>query len=514
MVVIRPSHTTHRMHTVMHSLMSALIRPMPTARPAAVLAAVSAVALLSGCAALPSSKAPAHPTTARWSAPLPHGGQPVRLVDWWRRFDDPALAELIAASQSGNPGLAQATARIRQARAQARMAGAAVWPALDARAGLQRSGTELPPTPGVQTNASATLDASWEVDLFGANRRAVEAALAREASSQASWHDARVSLAAEVAAAFVALRACEAVVAIDRQDEASLRQVAELTHRKVEAGFEAPANAALARASAAESTSRRVAQQAECDVLVKQLSALAVLPEDDVRARLAVRRGVLPVPAGFEVEAVPAGLLQQRPDLAAAEHEIAAAAAEVGAARAERYPRLTLTGSIGRAGVRVGGETSEGRTWSIVPQLVLPLLDAGRRRAAVEVAEARYDEALAAWRRQALGAVREVEEALVRLDAADRREGDALRAAQGYAEFLKAAQTQYQVGSGSLLDLEQARRQSLAAEASLVQVRRDRVTSWVSLYKALGGGWQPELPSLPDPLVSSATGAHGAPATR
>ncbi|MCW7541054.1 efflux transporter outer membrane subunit [Aquabacterium sp. A7-Y] len=485
-------------------------------RPAACLAAVAV--LLGACVSSPPATPPMETAAPQWSAALPHGGRSEALSDWWRQFDDPELAALIDAAQSAHPSLTQAAARIRQARAQARAAGAASWPALDARAGVTRSSTELPPQPGVQTSGSASLDALWEIDLFGVTRHTAAAARARAAGSEAAWHEARVSLAAEVANVYVALRACEAGVAVLEQDAQSLREAARLTRQKVEAGFEAPANGSLAQASAAESASRLAAQQADCEVLVKQLVALTVLPEPALRERLAAGRGRLPTPAQFEVEAVPARVLRQRPDLAAAESELAAAASEVGAAQADRYPRLSLSGSIGRAGVRVGGETVDGRTWSIGPSLVLPLFDAGRRGAAVDAARGRYDEAVAAWQERALSAVREVEEALVRLDAAQRREADAAQAAQGYAEFLRAAQTQYRVGTGSLLDLEQARRQALAADAALIQVKRERVAAWLALYKAVGGGWQraeaEQAGAAAATVSASASAPPQAPATR
>ncbi|WKB54535.1 efflux transporter outer membrane subunit [Eleftheria terrae] len=454
------------------------------------LCACAVTALLAACVSAPPATPPTQDVASQWTAPLPHGGQGAGLSAWWRQFDDPLLAELIDAAQAANPSLAQAAARIRQSRAQARAAGAAQWPSLDARAGITRSSTQLPPDPGAHTTGSASLDALWELDLFGVARQTAAAARARAEGSEAAWHDARVSLAAEVANAYVGLRACEATVAVFEQDTQSLKNAAGLTQQKVDAGFEAPANGALASASAAEAASRLVAQQADCEVLVKQLVALTVLPEPALRERLAAGRSRLPVPAQFAVEAVPARLLSQRPDLAAADRELAAAAAEVGAAQADRYPRLSLSGSIGRSAVRIGGDNIDGRTWSIAPSLVLPLFDAGRRSANVEAARARYDESVAAWRERALSAVREVEEALVRLQAAERREDDAASAARGYGEFLRAAQTQYRVGTGSLLDLEQARRQSLAADATLIEVRRQRVAAWLALYKAVGGGWQ------------------------
>lgn len=460
--------------------------PVPLMLPALLLAA-----LLTGCATPPPATPPAEAVPPQWHATLPHGGDAAQLAGWWQRFDDPLLARLIDTAQQRNPTLAQAATRIAQARASARIAGAAALPSLTANAGVQRSRTDLPPTPGLQTYGTATLDAAWELDLFGYTRQAVAAAQARAAGADALWHNARVSLAAEVANVYVGLRACEAVLAVYEQDARSAGQTSGLTQRKVEAGFDAPANAGLARAAAAEAANRVVAQRADCELAVKQLAALTVEPEPALRQALAEGQARLPQPAAFEVPSVPAGVLAQRPDVAAAEREIAAAAADVGAAQADRLPRLSISGSIGRAAVRAGGATFNGDTWSFGPGLLAPLFDGGRRSAAVDAAQARYEEAVAAWRERVLGAAREVEEALVRLQAARQREDDARRAADGYGEFLAAAQTQWQVGSGSLLDLEQARRSSLVADATLIQVRRERVGAWLALYKAVGGGWQP-----------------------
>lgn len=461
----------------------------PPPRAARGLVPLVLAALVAACATPPATTPPADVVPAAWSAPLPHGGQPTQLADWWAQFDDPLLLDLIETAQRQNPTLAQAAARIRQSRALAEATGAARWPSVNLTAGGTRSSTDLPPTPGVQTVSSVGLDALWEIDLFGSVRNSVAAALARADGSIAQWHHARVSLAAEVANTYTGLRTCEAVLLVFEQDAASLKSTASLTEQKVKAGFDAPANAALVNASAADAANRVVAQRADCDVAIKQLVQLTAQAEPGLRLKLAQRRAQLPRPSLLTVTEVPAELLSQRPDLAASEREIAAASAEVGVAQADRLPRISLAGSIGRASVRVGGASFDGNTWSFGPSLLAPLFDAGRRRAAVDAAEARYDEAVAAYRERALAAVREVEEALVRLDAAERREADAQRAAAGYAEFLAASESQWRVGTGSLLDLEQARRSALASSAGLLQVQRERVVAWLALYKAMGGGW-------------------------
>lgn len=428
---------------------------------------------------------------------MPHAASRAELLDWWQRFDDPVLASLIDSAQQGSPTLEQATQRIAEARAQARAADAARWPTLDARVGSTRGNTLLiaAGNPATASRHDATLDAAWEVDLFGAARNRADAADARAQGAEAQWHDARVSLAAEVADAYLGLRAAEAQLAVDEAQADSLGRTEALTRRMVDEGFEAPANAALASASAAQARARVVAQRAECEVAVQRLAMLTTRRAPALRETLSSNRARLPAPQAFAVPAIPARVLAQRPDLAAAEREIVAAAAEVGVAQADRYPRLQLAGSIGRSALRLGGETLQASTWSIGPSLLAPLFDAGRRAAAVDAARTRFEAAQARWHERALLAVREVEEALVRLDAAQQRIDDVRRAMQGYEEFLAAATAQWEAGTISLLDLEQARRNAQDANAAFVQTQRERIAAWIALYKAVGGGWQAGQPA-------------------
>lgn len=476
----------------------------PAFRPPLAFVLVLGLAL-SGCAIVPPDTRTPAVAPAGWSAPLPHAGSADALVDWWSRFDDPLLVQLVDAAQRTHPTLEQAALRIAEARANARIARAALAPALDANASLSRGNTLLiaAGSPAAATMTSGTLDARWELDVFGAARNRAAAADARVDASALQWHDARVSLAAEVADTYVGLRACEALVDILQSQAESLAQTEALTVRKTDAGFEAPANAALARANAADARARATAQRADCDVARAQLAALTAMPPADLRDAMAASRARLPQPSAFDVDAVPARVLAQRPDLMAAERAAAAAAAEAAGAEADRYPSLTLAGSIGRSSLRQGGQTFTGSTWSIVPALVAPLFDAGRRSAAAEAARVRFGIAQADWRARALDAIREVEQALVRLDSADRRLDDARTAEQGYRQFLEAATTQWEVGAISLLDLEQARRNAQNASAALLQTQRERVGAWLALYKAVGGGWQPGQPAPTASVPSS-----------
>jgi multidrug efflux system outer membrane protein len=462
------------------------------------LTLAAAALVLAGCATVAPDAAPPPAPAATWQAPFPHGGDAKLLADWWQGFDDPQVAALIADAQAANPTLAQALARLAETRAGLRSARAQAGPAVTGTALLQRASnasTSLVAT----TQASIGADASWELDLFGGLGHRVDAARARTEGAALGWHDARVSLAAEVAQTYIDLRSCEALVAVYEQEAASQATSAKLTGDKVRVGFEAPANGALADAAAAQTRDRLRAQDADCAQLIKALVMLTGQAEPALRERLAAARARLPRPAEFSLPALPAALLAQRPDIAAAERELVAAAADAGWADAQRYPRITIGGTIAVGFLRFGGQTEDAVSWGFGPQLVLPLFDGGARNAQRDAALARVDGARAALDGKLRNAVREVESALVRVDAATRREADAIAAAQGFRAYFEAAESRWKIGAGSLIEMEDARRVALAAQAGLIGVQRERVAAWVALYRAAGGGWS-VADALPLPM--------------
>lgn len=460
-------------------------------RPAASLSfAITASLLLSSCSVGPTYVPPAVTAITAWQSPLPHNGSTASLKGWWFSWNDTTLQGLIEAAQANNPTLEQAAARIAQARAGLTIAGSNALPNLTASAAANRgnSGGGFA-SPGATTSVISTLQAAWELDLFGANRRGREAADARFTARNIDWHQARVSLAAEVASAYVNLRVNEALAMGYERDAASRKETARLTGLKTNAGFEAPANAALANASASEASARLTTQRAEVDLGLKTLVALTGLPEGSVRMALMADRAKLPVPANLTVPSVPATVLGQRPDLAATERELAALTAEIGAAEADRYPRISLSGSVGYSVSRFAGMTSDGATWGFGPSLTVPLFDAGRRSATVELAKARYAESVAGYKAIAIRAVREVEEALTQLHSAQGRTADVQASLAGNVAFEKAAQARLSAGAGSVLELQEARRAVLAAQVAVLALERERLNAWISLYRAVGGGW-------------------------
>lgn len=456
------------------------------------LAAASLLAaLLAGCAGTATSPVPDNsPLPSQWQAPLPHNGQTSDLARWWQQFNDPLLAQLIAAAQEGSSTLATAQARIAQARAARVAAGAALGPTVDASASIVRGRQDFVTPLGSQ--ASGGLQAGWELDLFGGRRAARDAAQARLDSARAGWHAARVSVAAETAVTYLGLRACEAQLVQTETDATSRAETARLTELSERAGFQPPAVAALSRASAAQARAQLAAQRAQCELAVKALVALTGIAEPALRTQLAGAASALPQPAQLNVPSVPAEVLNQRPDLYIAALDLVAASAEVSEARAQRYPRITLSGSITAARFEAGSVSGNGTLWTLGPLAVsLPIFDGGARRANVDAARARYDEASIAYRAKLRGAVREVEEALVQLQSTASRADDARIAVEGYEASYKATEARFRGGLASLFELEDARRSLSLARSQAIDLQRERVAAWIQLYRALGGGWSP-----------------------
>jgi len=468
-----------------------------TRAPHSLGLAVAASLLLGACSAfappvaMPEKSPPPLDAPPAWLAPPPPAVAQAALRDWWAQFNDPVLLEMIDAAQAASPTVAAAASRIEQARASSVAAGALLLPAVNANASGTAGRTDLA-TPRLGL-ASVNLQASWELDLFGANQAGRDAAVARLQGAQASLQDARIAVAGEVGASYNALRACEALIVQTEADVRSRAETARVTELAAKAGLFAPASAALARASAAQGRSLLAGQQAQCDLRLKALVALTALDETQLRRQLAPRQAVLPVPAGIAVQTVPASALMQRPDLLAAERQIVAAAEDTAQSQALRYPRVGIAGSVGPAWLRIDNMTTTGTLWTIGPvQVSLPIFDGGTRVANVVAARARYDEAVSVYRGLIRSAVREVESALITLDSSARRVQDTRISVEGFEASLKAADARFRGGLGSLFDLEDARRSALVANSALIELQSEQVAAWINLYRALGGGWRPE----------------------
>ena len=250
------------------------------------------------------------------------------------------------------------------------------------------------------------------------------------------------------------------------------------------------AAAEQARATAAQGRSNLIEQRSKCDLIIKTLVSLTDADESLLRLELLTNAASLPSPADLTVSSVPAELLAQRPDIFAAARDVEMAGAEADQAQAQRWPRITLTGSIGNSRVTSGGVTSDGQIWNVGPIAVtMPLFDAGARKANATAAHARYQASAVIYAARLREAVREVESALVALESTASRDVDVLVAAQGFSTAYAAANERYQQGAASLFELEDVRRSMIAAERAVVTLHRDRVVAWIDLYRAAGGGW-------------------------
>ncbi|MYN05527.1 efflux transporter outer membrane subunit [Pseudoduganella sp. DS3] len=452
---------------------------------------VFAALALSACGVTGPASKVVQDAPQQWHTPLPHNGSTGELANWWQRQSDPLLVQLIEAAQAASPTIASAQARFAAASAERTAAGAALAPSLT---GVLTSTRMSRQSADAATNTTTQLlaQAQWEIDLFGGGRARRQAAIARAEGAQAGWHEARVSVAAETANQYYSLRACQKLLTVARMDAASRAHTARLTDITTKAGFQSPSANALARASAADGNNRAVAQRAACDSELKVLVALTAITEPELRSRLADSAAAAPLsPAsGVAIDSLPAQVLAQRPDVFNAERELAAASHDVASARADRLPRLGLTGSVGRGRLHSEGRDITANVWTIGPlQMTLPIIDWGVRRANVDASRARYEAAVSAYKASVRQAVAEVEQALVALQSTQERAADAQTALDGYRTFFSATEERYKNGLASLLELEDARRTRLAAENTVVSLQRERSAAWIALYRAAGGGW-------------------------
>jgi multidrug efflux system outer membrane protein len=410
-------------------------------------------------------------------------GSPVR-AEWWKAFGDPVLAQLIGQALANSPDLGIAAGRVDEARAAQRLARAQLSPTVslgvpttDARA-LNAFGT-------ASTNLSAqpSLSASYDPDLFGRLRNASAAARAQLLASEGARDVVRLAIASSVASGYITLRALDARLAVARDTLAARGDALRIARRRAETGY--TSNLELHQAEGEYRATEQLIPQAQL-AITRQEDALSLLLGDTPRA---IQRGAAltalvppPIPDGL-----PADLLRRRPDLFQAEQTLVAADRSLDSARAALLPNIALTGS---AGVILSTALADPvGIFSIGGSVLSPLFDGGRLRANVDLNAARRDQAAFSYRRSALTAFREVDDSL----AGVQRSGEQAVAIRGqrdaYAAALRNASNRYRAGYSSYLDQLDTQRGLLTAELALVQANADRLTSYVALYQAMGGGW-------------------------
>ncbi|GAB4057448.1 efflux transporter outer membrane subunit [Uliginosibacterium sediminicola] len=469
--------------------------------------------LLAGCSSVgPDYRAPDQALAAHWRNAGEAGrpAAPAALGRWWQQFGDARLNTLIDTALADNPGLLSAQARLRQARARRGLQAVQDLPQLDGGLSAARQGSHGELSSGSTHSFNASLDASWEIDLFGGQRRALEAAEANLAASQADLDATRVSLVAEIASNYFSLRSNQTRLAVARASLESREKTLQLTRWRHEARLVTPLEVNQAQSSLEQVRASIPLLQQNIEALRLALAVLlgrdvqaldALLPETP--AALPDTPAALPDTPAQLAAGIPADTLRQRPDVRAAERRLAAQTAQIGVAEAARYPAFKLSGQIGIEALTPAGLLrADTLSNSVLGSLGAPLLDAGRLRRTVDIQTALRDEALQTYRSSVLQALADVEKALSAWRLGQQR----LRYLQGAAgsagEAARLALIRYQAGSIDLLSVLDTQRTQLSQDDALASARGEQLLNVVQLYKALGGGWQSEPGTPPTPATA------------
>ncbi len=429
---------------------------------------------------------------------------------WWRDFDDPELSALIEQALRQNLDIAMAGARIREARSMERAMGAAGSPQLAADASVTRqriSENAIPAPPGAGgggtsggfalpgeefTSWRAGFDASWEIDLFGRNRREREAAGARTDGAIWNRRGVEVAVAAEIAHAYLRLRTLQQRIVTAEAELARRQRIQQLVEARARGGLATGQDVEQQRSGQAAAAAAIPALAAQAKAEIHALGVLTGQAPDALASQLArpATQGPMPpdVPPGL-----PSDLLRRRPDIRVAERELAAATADIGVAVADLYPRISLTAAPALVSTALGTLLAWGsRSFAAGAAVDWPLLDGGRRRANVEVRNARQEQAMIAYRKAVLTALQDVEDALSRIDG-DRRQLDELESARAAALRVEViAHSRHKGGLVTLNEALLAQELRLSLEAQVIEVRGALARDTVALVKALGGGWNEE----------------------
>lgn len=484
-------------------------RPLPQGERSVVLVLLVPLLLLAGCSVGPNYKRPSAPvspdykekgpppeaTAGEWKPAEPSEG--TLRGKWWEAFADPNLNALEERVSISNQNIAQSEANYRAARAVARGARADFFPVVSGGGSAARSraagnSNALAP-PGTSTEYQVSGQLSWEIDIWGKVRRSVEANVAAAQATEADLENARLSFQAELASDYFTLRGVDAERQLLDTTADAYEKALKLTTDRFNQGVVSGVD--VAQAQTQLSTTRALAIDLSL-TRARLEHAIAVLVGKPP-AELSL--SILPLteaPPAIPTE-LPSVLLERRPDIASAERSMAAANARIGVAQAAYYPTLGLSGSGGWASSSLSKLfTLPNRFWSIGASLLETIFDGGKRRAAKEQAEAQYDAAVAGYRQTVLSAFQEVEDDLAALRILSQealQEADAVAAAE---KSLSLAQTRYQGGITSYLEVITAQSAALSNESTAVGLRVRRMTSAVDLVRAVGGGWRAsDLPS-------------------
>lgn len=463
-----------------------------------------AIATLAGCTVGPDYQgAPevASGTLARGQLAHDHLGQTrvPAVADWWRGLNDPLLDRLVADALAHSSDIAQARARLEQSRAGLRSEQASGRPKVSSNATMLRMRSpDLSQLGGDSSGGGGRgplslylvdFDASWEVDLFGGTRRAIEAAQASAEASAAELADAQVQLVAEVVQGYVDLRDRQARLAVINETVIADQQIVDLTRQRRGQGVASELQLEQILTQAETTRSRQLPLQTDIIESLDRLALLCGLEPGELDARLSAARDLPQIPAQVVV-ASPEHLLKARPDVRNAERNLASATAQIGEKKADWFPKLSLMGDLGFSAADPGhlARKSNG-TWLMVPRLTWNALDFGRVQASIDAAESARDLALAQYRGTVLNALRDADTSLARYGH-QRENVVMLRDIQGSAErAANLTRQRYRAGTASTLDWLDAERTRFDARQNRIAADAQLLKDFAALHKALGLGW-------------------------
>lgn len=438
---------------------------------------------------------------AAWSVSVPVASEALEspsLVTWWECFQDPVLSELVASALEQSADIRTAWLRIDEARARRGLSKAALLPSVSG--GVSANGTRSHDRLSNETTRGETyggsVDASWEIDLFGTQRAALAAADASLEGTIADYHAAQVSLVAEVASTYITYRNAQTLLDVTERNLGLREETTQLTLWREEAGIGDGLSSRQAQATLHQTEARLPALRQNILEAKNALCVLLGLAPGALDTPLA---SALPVPVSSASPrlGLPAEILRQRPDVRSAEQNLLAAAASEESVARSRWPSLSLSGSIGTTadepGIIFSPETLVAR---LAGQLTAPLFDAGRISRNVEIAEAQTEEALIAYENTLVTALAEVENALAKVRSTDQRRASLEKALEASRKAASLAETKYQAGEVDLFTVLDAQNTLLSIEESMADVAANAANAQIQLYKALGGGWSPLTENL------------------
>ncbi len=510
--------------------------------------------LFPGCMTGPDYQKPDHKLPEKWNAQLEGGekAEAAQLAEWWKGFGDSTLDSLVTRATEANFDLRIAETRILEARAGLQMTEGGLWPQVNASGSYRRSQSQKAASPkgsasaafsvsgtGIGVTATgvtpegdvvsvspdltgggnsrvnfspgsgkhvpgrqsdlfqAGFDASWELDLFGGTRRAVEAAKADIEAALENYRDVQVTLIAEVARNYFNLRRVQSSLDITNNNIRIQKETLDLVRSRFQAGLTSELDVKTAEAQLASTTAAVPALETAISQYIHRLGGLLGREpgalQDELSPIAELPKAPPEVPVGL-----PSDLARRRPDIRRAERELAAATARIGVATADLFPKFSLTGSIAGRGSHLGSIVQgSNNLWSIGPGIQWPIFDAGRIRANIKIQNARQEQAFTVYEKTVMGTLEEVENALIAYAKEQNRFVSVTAAVEAQRRALEIARELYSKGLVNFLSVLDAERSLFAAEDQCAQSKAAILTNLVSLYKALGGGWVEAEESTP-----------------